>query len=398
MKLLWKLLRQHISLPQLTGFFFANLFGTAIVLLGWQFYCDVVPVFTSADSFMKADYLVVSKKIGLAGASASPSSGFSIEEEDSLCAQPFVGRMGHFTSAAYQTEASMWVNGTRILNSELFFESLPDDFVDASPSVWHYAPGSSEVPVILPRSYITMYNFGFAQSHSLPKISEGLVSLIDFRIFIRGDKETGQFRGRVIGFSSKLNTILVPQAFMDWSNRRFSTGEPTEPLCLIFEPRNPADERISAYLDTHGYDLEDPNLDAEKTSHFLRLIVSMVMTVGGIISVLSFYVLLLSIYLLVEKNASKLKTLLLLGYSPARVALPYQLLSVGLNLTVLLLSLLILLLVRTRYIHLLETLFPDLPQGSAAPAILVGLALFLLVTVMNATIIRRKIVRSRGVF
>jgi len=171
-----------------------------------------------------------------------------------------------------------------------------------------------------------------------------------------------------------------------------------EPLRLIFEPCNPADERISAYLDTHGYDLEDPNLDAEKMSHFLRLIVSMVMTVGGIISVLSFYVLLLSIYLLVEKNASKLKTLLLLGYSPARVALPYQLLSVGLNLTVLLLSLLILLLVRTRYIHLLETLFPDLPQGSAAPAILVGLALFLLVTVMNATIIRRKIVRSRGVF
>ena len=36
--LVWKLLRQHISIPQLAGFFFANLVGMSIVLLGYQFY------------------------------------------------------------------------------------------------------------------------------------------------------------------------------------------------------------------------------------------------------------------------------------------------------------------------------------------------------------------------
>lgn len=66
MNLVWKLLRQHISVPQFTGFAFANLFGMLIVLLGYQFYCDVLPVFTSQDSFMKADYLIVSKRIGTA--------------------------------------------------------------------------------------------------------------------------------------------------------------------------------------------------------------------------------------------------------------------------------------------------------------------------------------------
>ena len=34
MKLVWKLLRQHISIPQFAGFFFANLVGTLIILLG----------------------------------------------------------------------------------------------------------------------------------------------------------------------------------------------------------------------------------------------------------------------------------------------------------------------------------------------------------------------------
>ena len=48
--LVWKLLRQHISIGQLAGFFLANLFGMMIVLLSVQFYKDVIPVFTEGDS------------------------------------------------------------------------------------------------------------------------------------------------------------------------------------------------------------------------------------------------------------------------------------------------------------------------------------------------------------
>lgn len=66
MRLVWKLLRQHISVPQFAGFFFANLVGMLIVLLGFQFYHDVLPVFTAKDSFLKADYLILSKRVGTA--------------------------------------------------------------------------------------------------------------------------------------------------------------------------------------------------------------------------------------------------------------------------------------------------------------------------------------------
>ena len=47
MKLVWKLLRRHISLPQFAGFFFANLLGMLIVLLSMQFYRDVKPIFSA---------------------------------------------------------------------------------------------------------------------------------------------------------------------------------------------------------------------------------------------------------------------------------------------------------------------------------------------------------------
>ena len=84
MSLVWKLLRQHISISQFAGFFFANLFGMLIVLFGFQFYHDVLPVFTAEDSFMKADYLVVSKRIGTGSTLSGRTNAFSEQEVTTL--------------------------------------------------------------------------------------------------------------------------------------------------------------------------------------------------------------------------------------------------------------------------------------------------------------------------
>lgn len=393
MNLVWKLLRQHISIPQFAGFAFANFFGMLIVLFGFQFYQDVLPVFTQQDSFMKADYLIMSKKIGMGNTISGRTNTFSGSEIDDVSSQKFVKKVGKFTSTEYKVDASMGVNGVNVLNSELFFESVPDGFVDVPLKDWKYEPGSKEVPIILPRTYINMYNFGFAQSHSLPKISDGLVGMIDFEIFIQAGGKKEQFKGKVIGFSSRLNTILVPQAFMDWSNHEFAPEDHSDPTRLIVEVGNPADENISQYLDENGYEVETDKLDAEKTTYFLRMMVTMVMVVGLVISILSFYILMLSIYLLVQKNSSKLENLLLIGYSPANVSKPYQLLTMGLNIVVLIVAWVVLFFLRSYYMDFIETLFPDIDEGSMLPAILLGLVLFFIVSVLNIIAIRRKVMK-----
>ena len=393
MNLVWKLLRQHISIPQFAGFAFANLFGMLIVLFGFQFYQDVLPVFTQQDSFMKADYLIMSKKIGMGNTISGRTNTFSGSEIDDVSSQKFVKKVGKFTSTEYKVDASMGVNGVNVLNSELFFESVPDGFVDVPLKDWKYEPGSKEVPIILPRTYINMYNFGFAQSHSLPKISDGLVGMIDFEIFIQAGGKKELFKGKVIGFSSRLNTILVPQAFMDWSNHEFAPEDHSDPTRLIVEVGNPADENISQYLDENGYEVETDKLDAEKTTYFLRMMVTMVMVVGLVISILSFYILMLSIYLLVQKNSSKLENLLLIGYSPANVSKPYQLLTMGLNIVVLIVAWVVLFFLRSYYMDFIETLFPDIDEGSMLPAILLGLVLFFIVSVLNIIAIRRKVMK-----
>ena len=179
---------------------------------------------------------------------------------------------------------------------------------------------------------------------------------------------------------------------MDWSNRKFATEE-QEPTRVIVELINPADENISSYLANNMFEIDKGSLDAEKTLYFLKIMVMLVMVIGLIISVLSFYILMLSIYLLVQKNSTKMKNLMLMGYTPKQVGQPYQLLTIALNLLVLLIAWVVLWMVRSYYMDMIETVFPDIDGGSMKPAIFVGLILFIFVSLLNYLVILRKMRR-----
>ncbi len=391
--MIWKLLRAHISVPQFVGFFFANLCGMIIVLLGIQFYNDVLPVFTQEDSFMKADYVMVSKHIGMGTTISGANTDFTKNEIEDVASQPFVSKVCGFTSTNYKVDAHMGISGQPVLSSELFFESVPDDFVEIDKNLWGWKEGQKEVPVIVPRTYINMYNFGYAQSHNAPKISDSVMGMIDFSIVIKGDGKEDTYKGRVVGFSSSLSSILVPQAFMDWSNAYYAPKDEASHTRLLMQVTNATDKNVSQYLEDHGMEIEQDQMNQEKIAYFLRLVVSLVLIIGLVISALSFYILMLSIYLLVQKNAQKLENLLLIGYSPSRVARPYQMLTAILNLIVLVIAIVAVMIVRSYYMTMIEDVYPELSKGSLWPMLIVAMTLFVVVTFVNVFVIRRKIIR-----
>ncbi|MBQ8710251.1 MAG: ABC transporter permease [Bacteroidaceae bacterium] len=391
MNLVWKLLRQHISIPQFVGFFFANLVGVAIILLGVQFYNDYKAL-DSEDSFMKADYLIVNKKIGALSGLTGAQSTFSQTDIDNLAAEDFVERMGAFTPSSFNVRARFNVEGFVSFSTEMFFESVPDDFVDVESDAWHYREGSSDIPIILPKNYLDLYNFGYAQGKGLPKLSEGILGAMKLQIQIEGNGGHGDFDGRIVGFSSRLNTILVPEQFMQWANQQYANGdEAKEPTRLIVEVNNPTDERITSYLQAHDYETDEDKLDASKTTYILRIIVSIVMAVGIVISILSIYILMLSVFLLVQKNSTKLENLLLIGYSPTKVSFPYQALTVGLNALVLLLAVAVMLVVRSIYLEMFQNFFPDLEVPGILPTLCVGLVLLVIVSIFNIIAVYGKV-------
>ena len=130
MNLVWKLLKQHISIPQFAGFFFANLVGMTIIMLGIQFYTDTQEIYTTEDSFMKADYLIVNKKISAVTTITGKSGAFSLPEIQELQHQEFAERVGAFTSSAFDVKATFDLDQETNFSTEMFFEAVPNEFVD----------------------------------------------------------------------------------------------------------------------------------------------------------------------------------------------------------------------------------------------------------------------------
>ena len=67
MKLIWKLLRKHISVFELAVFFVANLIGMAVILAGVQIYSDFSPMLTGDKPIVGSDYMVISRPIERVG-------------------------------------------------------------------------------------------------------------------------------------------------------------------------------------------------------------------------------------------------------------------------------------------------------------------------------------------
>lgn len=392
MNLVSRLLRKNLSTAQTLGFILSNFIGLAIVVTGLQFYEDVSAIWQKEGSFLKTDYLVVNKKVTSGNTLGQSKSTFTDGEISDISGQPWVRSVGRFTAADYRVSAAL-DNGGRSLSTFMFFESIPDNYLDINPMQWQYREGSGEVPIIISKDYLTLYNFGFAASAGLPQLTEQMLSSIPMRLHIAGNDGTRQadFRGRVVGFSNRLNTILVPEAFMTWSNREFGSGVTPPSSRLVIDVSSPGDVAIDKYLEAH--DLESAgDKSASQASFLLNVVTGIIMAVGAVITVLSLFILMLSISLLMQKNRAKLHSLLQLGYDPGRVGAPYRNIVIISSAVAFLLAVVAMSLFRFYYIGAIEGLGGASGNLWLAPG--VGMLLTAVIITFNLLAVRRKVVSA----
>lgn len=387
MRLIWKLLRQHISIGEFSVFVVAGIIGMIIMLTGVQLYGDVRPMLTGEKSLIGNDYMIVTKPVKRVGIS---STKFTSDEVEAFRNEEFVIDLGEFLSSQYEVYGSVMFNG-RKLSTMMFFEAVDDKFVDVETDEWHFEGIGSSIPIIIPRNYLNLYNFGFSQTQGLPQITEALIKSVELDIRLSGNGYRDNLPARVVGFSDRLNTILVPMEFMQWANERYADTSSNEVSRLIVEVQNPGDPEVMEYLDAMGYQAEERAAESSKALFLLQLSVAVVVLIGLIFSLLSIFILALSIYLLIEKNSEKLRNLSLIGYTPKHIAKPYNLITASLNLAIFVVSVVVTLLIRAKYLGYLGEVFGIEVSGSALVSIVTGIVISIAITAFNVLIIRRKI-------
>lgn len=386
--IVWRLLRRNISPGQIIGYALANFIGLAIVITAVQFYRDVTAGWNTDDAMISSDYLVISKRVeGMGSLFGAVSTGFSRTDIDSIQSQPWCRRVGSFTSSRYNVQASVEMQG-RGMSTSMFFESIPDEFFDVSPDGWTFDPSApGEIPIILSKDYLALYNFGFAATRGLPQVSESMIKMVPLAVSISGNGRQKEMPARIVGFSSRLNTIAVPQSFMDWANDLFASTPADDPSRLIVEVNSPGDPAITSFIERHDWETAGDKLNSGRASYFLTLVTSVVIAVGAVISVLAFFILMLSIYLLIQKNRRKIHDLMLLGYTPAAVAVCYYRLVAAVNICVFAGAAGVMLIARRVWSQSLDAMGASV--SSPWMALFVGAAIIILVTTFNILTIRR---------
>ena len=313
-----KIFRKNISKWQVVLIGFGSFTGLLMIWLPLQIYFDINKALHSQKDLFGGQYLVINKGVSLLNTMGMPSS-FSADEIEALKKQPGVKSAGVFTPNNFKAMAGAGLGpGGPQLLTEVFFEAVPDRFIDELPPNWHWSEGDPEIPVMVPSDYLSLYNFGFAPGQGLPQISQNTAKLVSFSVFITVGNKQVTMKGRIAGFSDRINTILAPQSFIDYGNAHFGNGEQRPPSRVIIETTDA--QAVATYLEKMGYETNKEALHSDKVESIARAIMQIALAFGGLIVILSMGSFLQFSDLLIARSDFEIKTLSFLGYNYKRIS------------------------------------------------------------------------------
>lgn len=395
MKLLFKLLRKNVNVWQLVGFAVANLVGAIIVLFGIQAFKDASKVIKSPDSLLGNDFIVLSKPVSKNSTLRSffgehDVNSFTKSELSELEDTPGVERMSNFRTAKFSVYGSLSLGGMSV-STEMFLESVPESFLDVVEKGWNADIDDDRVPIIIPRTYLNFYNLGFATARGMPQLQESLFSLIPIDLSIRGDGQSKVYTGQIVGFTDRINTILVPDEFLMSANERYASDKEDVVSRVIIETDGANVEGLMDYIAEKNYVVDGGGDDSMKMLSVVRTVISVVVALGLLVSSLSFFLLLISILLLIEKNRYKNDTLHQIGYPDNKIAFPYQIMAVSVDLAVWLVAFVVTYLSYPIVSNLMTMISPDFQPDGPGLLLLASFVLCLLFSLIHIWIIRSKI-------
>jgi len=322
--MLRKLQQKTLIKSQLLAYVLALIVGTTLLMVIFQLYKDVKPILKEQTDVFSSKYAVISKNISAFKTFNKESIYFTPAQQEALRRESFVKNVVPFTVATFKIGAfTTEGEGIPLFYTDLFFESIPNKYLDINPENWLWDSTRSFVPIIIPENYLSLYNFGFAESQGLPVFSKGMISQIPFQLRLSGNGKEKTFSSHIVGFSSKINSILVPEDFLMWANQTY--GTPFNRCSrLLIEFHDPSEQRILAYFNEHNYTINKDELELSKMSFFFTSALWGIVGIAVLIILLAIGIILLSINLIMQRNKEQITSLFIIGYTPTEIARYYQ--------------------------------------------------------------------------
>ncbi|CAN5813562.1 hypothetical protein BH11BAC4_BH11BAC4_03210 [soil metagenome] len=258
------------------------------------------------------DYISVTKTI--TNENMGSDNRFTDADIKEIQSQPFIKDAAPLISNQFRAKASA---GDIIpFSTDLFLESVKNDFIDTVPPSFDWKPGQQDVPVVFSADFLEMYNI-FAPAQGLPQLSEKSIGTVSIILECYGADGVHKFRGHIVALSDRINSVLVPESFLRWANTQFGNMPNAPAARLYIKTIDANDPTLLNYLQQKNYHV---NKDKTKFGRVKQLLQAVVTGLGGFaVLVILLAMMLFSFYLqlMIARSKDNLQLLLTLGYSPS---------------------------------------------------------------------------------
>ena len=376
-------------------FIFATLgalVGLTALCLSFQLMLDIQSFHSGEEELFGPNQIVIQKKVTKFSTIGMNNTDFTEEDLADLESKDFITDVAPFKAVDFQVAISdVPGDGLPEFYADAFFNSIPDRFMDVKTD-WEWDENSEYIPIVLPKSFVMIMNYGIAQSQGFNQVSEELLMAARLNIHLKGEKERDVRMGRVVGFSQKITSILVPETFLDYANENFGSGNKIPPNRVFIEIKDDSYGELEDLM-------EDMNLDIAKSAIDVVKIKTIIGVVIGIFGVASILITLLSLMgfvqysqLALSKASYEITTLLRIGYSVEQIVKTFIIrLSVIFG-VITVSAIFIMLLVKLLIVNTwLERNGIHLEESSIIPALFLAIGCFLLFVGANYLNVRKTV-------
>jgi hypothetical protein len=260
------------------------------------------------------DYISISKTVTNGTMGQLEKNLFNEQDVKEISAQPFIQGASPLVANRFQVKLSA---GEVIpFSTDMFLESLDNNFIDTVPPNFAWQEGQNFIPIIFSSEFLEMYNV-FAPSYGLPQLSEATASQVGVYITCYGEKGVQQtFRGSIVAFSDRINSIIVPKNFLEWANDKFGHTTDVRASRLYVKTKDANNPAFLNYLQQKNYKVNKDKTKFGRTKQVLQGIFSGLGTFGLLVVVLALMLFSFYLQLMIARSKDNLQLLLQLGYSP----------------------------------------------------------------------------------
>ncbi|MCP4455033.1 MAG: hypothetical protein GY809_26530 [Planctomycetes bacterium] len=288
--------------------------GLFVLFAAIRFSGDVLDLLYPEDRDADSRFIIIYKKVNLRHTLGFGSTAFSQDELALLEKQACVRDVGRIMTTNFAVAGAAYMGTDGGMQSELFFEAVDDRFLDTHPEDWHWQAGDAQIPGIIARDFLVLYNFGFASAKGLPQLTEETIGLLKAYVVCSGEDTQQSFTGKIVGFSDRFSTILVPMSFMTWANAQIGQKTPPPVSRVILEIEPGREDAVQAYLESQSYQTNQERLPVTQVARTLRIALMVVCVFGIVLVLVSLLSLVLIIQLLISHAKQELQLLHELGF------------------------------------------------------------------------------------